>query len=335
MLARALKKSRDSCLNGALFEKFLPEENYKLSGGTVFSHVRYIDTATLCVGPLRFEDTKFYFVHYSNSPIEPFAKPNISYVNPQWNELDYRPDSQKLSPGKEKNTLDLKHCLLPSPEYKAPPAKKPEDYEASPGEPVEPLITDASLQRLKSRANEDPTIFNILKRISKGLGTPEQCMLLHNELIGPSTFPLPKRAKKPPRKRITLSINQQDKDEFFDSLINNKKEVRRHFDIVMEFSDAPDTKWIFPRESVLSHVFNTDKKKLEALSLLFHVYRPTEDRNVIDVKTEIKIRDFTPTLRSAIELLTSGTHADRLLSEKRRRMSNLEPKYYMQFHEQT
>ncbi|EPY51553.1 Swr1 complex subunit Swc3 [Schizosaccharomyces cryophilus OY26] len=336
----ALKKSRESIINGSLFEKYSAKENHYLSGGILHPHYRSLGTATLCVGPLRFENTSFTFVHYSNSVKEPFNAPNISYVNPQYNGLDYRPNLKRPAPmmsaggetidDKEK---DYEKDLLPPPQYRPPSPKKPEDYESTPGEPVEPLITDESIQHLRIRAQQDPTIMNILKKIAKGLGTPEQCILLHNELIGPSTFPSPRRAKKPPRKRITLTLNQHDKDEFVNSLLSDRKTVRQHFDIIFQFNEAPEQQWILPRGSVLSHVFNTSTKSLNALKLLFHVYQATQERSVTDIKTEIQIKDFNPILRAAIESLVSGSHSERLLMEKHRRLSTPEARYYVQYSE--
>ncbi|EPX73901.1 Swr1 complex subunit Swc3 [Schizosaccharomyces octosporus yFS286] len=340
ILFSALKKSRESILNGNLFERFSPQENHYLSGGILYPHQRYLGSATLCVGPLRFEDTSFTFVHYSNSDKEPFNAPNISYVNPQYNGLDYRPNLKRQASmmdtdAKDVNTKEreYEYNLLPTPQYRPSSPKKPEDYESTPGEPVEPLVTDESLQRLRNRSHEDPTIMNILKKIAKGLGTPEQCILLHNELIGPSTFPSPRRAKKPPRKRITLTLNQHDKDEFVKSLLKDRKTVRQHFDIVFQLKEAPEQQWILPRGSVLSHIFNTDTKQLDALKLLFHVYKPTQERSVTDIKTEIQIKNFNSTLRVAIESLVSGSHSERLLMEKHRRLSVPEPRYYVQYSE--
>ncbi|EEB07696.1 Swr1 complex subunit Swc3 [Schizosaccharomyces japonicus yFS275] len=355
----ALREARLSCVRGAFLERFDPAINYQLSQGKLRARMKPLGTATLCMGPLLFPETELFFVSYGDwraplqpprdTPLRPHDPPSNAvtptpggvWVKQEPVDGDDRMNKMMMmgNTGTQSQPQQLPPKMPQASPQPQPPAPTPaqgtpqpsldEDRHSSeaptPDEAsAASLVTEDAIARLAKRASEDANLRRTLRRIVSGLGTPEQLILLHTELLGPCTFAPPRRGKRPPRKRITLTITQADRDAFRANLAAGVPELRRHFDVVCRFRENPDAMWVLPREAMLTVMRKLPSHQVEELRLLFAVFHSGTNGEPMHVKLQMRITHFRQEVLEALECVTGASHTDRVLAERKRRMSRRE-----------
>ncbi|KAF8641241.1 hypothetical protein AX17_000875 [Amanita inopinata Kibby_2008] len=227
VLLHSLRQSRERWLN-SIFPKFSskarPSKSSEVPPPTP-PPPHTIQTRGCCdleIGPHVFPDTTFYEVHYLST--QPQATPS--------NVAPYKTTWQATSPY---STSYAQSTLAPSTSVLQPPTTTTSSASLT----VTATITPALINQVNSAASSNPILANLLQLAAAGRASSDQLKtlgLLIQSLASPDPAAIASGAVSQSQASNTLSS----------SLLVTQPPVKL-FDLVIEFREMPNQRWLFPR----------------------------------------------------------------------------------------
>ncbi|KAG6885264.1 hypothetical protein C0993_003954 [Termitomyces sp. T159_Od127] len=220
VLIQALRQSRDKWLYSTF-----PRFSSKVRGGKTADPApppHTIQTRGKCdleIGPHVFSDTTFYEVHYL--PSQPSSTVGLASQTPKANQPS----------------------TLPATGVKSPEIARSSGPLASNVTSVA-TITPALINQVNSAASSNPTLANLLQLAAAGLATPDQLKTLglliqslaNSEVVQPVPPSLSDTPVIPQLPAVTPS-----------PVTTPPFAPVKEFDLVLEFRESPNERWVFPR----------------------------------------------------------------------------------------
>ncbi|KAG6879850.1 hypothetical protein C0992_010519 [Termitomyces sp. T32_za158] len=223
VLIQALRQSRDKWLYSTF-----PRFSSKVRGGKTTEPApppHTIQTRGKCdleIGPHIFSDTTFYEVHYL--PSQPSSTAGL---------ISQTPKAQ---------TALSQPRTIPENGVKNPEIGRSSGTLASNFTSVA-TITPALINQVNSAASSNPTLANLLQLAAAGLATPDQLktlgLLIQSLANSEAVQPVPASLAATPLSQLPAVTPS--------SIITPPVVPVKEFDLVLEFRENPNERWVFPR----------------------------------------------------------------------------------------